>query len=146
MVDPDKRLEELTHKLRRSNYRLTPQRMAVIKFLVNTEEHPSVVDIYEVVSSEFPMTSLGTIYKTITMLKDMGEILELGFSHDSSRYDARMPDPHPHLICIQCKRIIHPDANVQAFDPKNMSQSTGYQVENYRLDFYGICPQCQEQD
>ncbi len=48
------------------------------------------------------MTSLATVHKTVALLKEMGEILELGFSNDSNRYDANKPFSHPHLACVKC--------------------------------------------
>ena len=140
------RLEELVARLREQGHRLTPQRMAVLKTLVTNEEHLSVEQIYERVRADFPMTSLATIYKTVAVLKEMGEVLELGFSNDSSRYDGSKPYPHPHLICIKCKNIVDIDiATLDALSLK-IAQKTGYRIVNHRLDFYGICPQCQEKE
>jgi len=145
MTETKTRLEELTQKLRQRNYRLTPQRMAVLKVLVLSDGHPSVEHIYNQVKEDFPMTSLGTVYKTVSMLKEMGEILELGFSEDSNRYDGNKPYPHPHLICIHCKVIIDPDINTLGVLPQVVAEKTGYKIVNHRLDFYGVCPACQEQ-
>lgn len=144
MADPNSRLEELTQKLRQRGYRLTPQRMAVLKILANSDGHPSVEQIYDQVKVDFPMTSLGTVYKTITMLKDIGEILELGFSSEGNRYDGNRPYPHPHLICVRCKKIIDPEIDTLGILPQQVAERTGYRIVNHRLDFYGVCPQCQE--
>jgi Fur family peroxide stress response transcriptional regulator len=146
MADPEARLDELIAKLKEQGHRLTPQRMAVLKILVASEGHPSVEQIYERVKVDFPMTSLATIYKTVTLLKEMGEVLELGFSDDSNHYDGKKPYPHPHLICTQCKRIT--DLQVAALNelPHEVARNTGYQLVSHRLDFFGICPQCQEKE
>ncbi len=109
MVESQTRLEELIAKLRERGYRLTPQRMAVLKILADSKEHPSAEQIYEQVQVDFPMTSLATVYKTVAVLKEMGEILELSFSDDSSHYDGGRSHPHPHLICIKCKSITDVD-------------------------------------
>ena len=89
------------------------------------------------------MTSLATAYKTVTLLKEIGEVLELGFGNDSSRYDGNKPYPHPHLICTKCKRIFDPDVSGLSDLPLQVAQMTGFQITGHRLDFYGICPQCQ---
>jgi Fur family peroxide stress response transcriptional regulator len=143
MADPEARLDELTTRLRERGHRLTPQRMAVLKILAASEEHPSVEQMYERVKVDFPMTSLATIYKTVTLLKEMGEVLELGFSNDGNRYDGRKPYPHPHLICTQCRNIV--DLRVATLRElhEEVAQSTGYQIVSHRLDFFGLCPQCQ---
>jgi Fur family peroxide stress response transcriptional regulator len=123
---------------------LTPQRMAVLRILATSDGHPSVEQIYDRVRQDFPMTSLGTIYKTVTLLKEMGEVLELGFSDDSNRYDGNKPYPHPHLICVECRRIIDPDIPGLGMIPEQVGEKTGYQILTHRLDFYGVCPECQE--
>ena len=143
MVEPQARLDELTTRLREGGNRLTPQRMAVLKILAASEGHPSVEQIYERVKVDFPMTSLATIYKTVTLLKEMGEVLELGFSHDSNRYDGHKPYPHPHLICTKCKNIVDPEVATLSGLPQEVADVSGYQIVSHRLDFFGICPQCQ---
>ena len=143
MVNPQARLDEMITRLKERGHRLTPQRMAVLKILAADERHPSVEQIYERVEVDFPMTSLATVYKTVTLLKEMGEVLELGFSDGSNRYDGNKPYPHPHLICTQCKNIVDPQVVTLSDLPQKVAQSTGYRIVSQRLDFFGICPQCQ---
>ncbi len=146
MVDPQVRLDELVIRLRERGYRLTPQRMAVLKVLATSQEHPSVERIYERVKVDFPMTSLATIYKTVTLLKEMGEVWELGFSDDSNRYDGNKPYPHPHLICTRCKSIVDLEVATLSELSQEVARSTGYRILGHRLDFLGICPQCQDKE
>ena len=143
MVEPQARLDEMITSLKEQGHRLTPQRMAVLKILAASEGHPSVEQIYERVKVDFPMTSLATIYKTVTLLKEMGEVLELGFSHDSNRYDGYKPYPHPHLICTKCKNIVDPEVATLSGLRQEVADVSGYQIVSHRLDFFGICPQCQ---
>lgn len=143
MADPDVRLQELTRKLREHGHRVTPQRMAVLRILAVSDGHPSAQQIYDRVRTDFPMTSLATIYKTLNLLKSMGEVLELGFSDDGNRFDGNKPYPHPHLVCIKCKNIIDPDMPTLEMLPQELAESTGFQIVSHRLDFYGICPRCQ---
>jgi Fur family peroxide stress response transcriptional regulator len=129
-------------KLRGKNFRLTPQRLAVLKILAVNQTHPTVAQVYNEVRKEFPTTSLATVYKTITLQKELNEVLELGFPDGSNRYDGRKPFPHPHMICTQCKKIVDPELNSLSELNKEMSRKTGYQVLYHRLDFFGLCPEC----
>jgi Fur family peroxide stress response transcriptional regulator len=146
MPDPQTRSVTLISKLKERGYRLTPQRIAVLKILAASTGHPSVEQIYEGVKADFPTTSLATVYKTVTLLKEMGEVLELGFSNDRNRYDGNKPYPHPHLICIQCKDIIDQEMATLSELPQQVAQVTGFKIVSHRLDFYGICPRCQEKE
>ena len=105
MPDPDLRLQEFVGKIRQRGGRLTPQRVAVLKVLAESKGHPSVEQIYARIKADFPTTSLATVYKTVSLLKEMDEVLELGFADDSNRYDGNRPYPHPHLICTRCGDI-----------------------------------------
>jgi Fur family peroxide stress response transcriptional regulator len=117
--------------------------MAVLKVLATSEEHPSVEQIYEQVKADFPMTSIATIYKTVTLLKEMGEVLELGFSNEGNRYDGNRPYPHPHLVCVKCKRVVDLEIATLSELPQKVARRTDYRIVNHRLDFFGICPRCQ---
>jgi len=144
MADPQKRLETMLAKLKEKEMRITPQRLAVLKILSESCEHPSVERIYEQVRGDFPTTSLATIYKTIILLKEIGEVLEIGFSDGSSRYDGNKPYPHPHLICTICKTIIDPDSDSLKDVTAELSRETGFRITSHRLDFFGICSGCQK--
>ena len=144
MVDTGARLNEMITQLKKRGCRMTPQRLAVVKILANSEEHLSAEKIHERVKPDFPFTSLATIYKTVTLLKKMGEVMELGFVDDSNRYDGTRPYPHPHLVCLKCKKITDPDIPVLSELPQELARKTGYRIMNHRLDFFGICPSCQK--
>jgi Fur family peroxide stress response transcriptional regulator len=146
VVDSNARLNEMISKLKEEGCRLTPQRLAVLKILATSDEHLGAEEIYERVKADFPFTSLATIYKTVTLLKKVGEVMELGFVDDSNRYDGTRPFPHPHLICTKCKKILDPEISTLSELSRELSQKTGYQIVNHRLDFFGICPQCQKKE
>jgi len=130
-------------KLRKREYRLTPQRVALLRLLTSSEQHPSAAQLYEQLRAQFPTTSLGTVYKTLSLLKDLDEVLELSFADDDNRYDGNKPYPHPHLICIRCRRIVDAEVNLAQDLIQEMAQRSGYQLVGHRLDFYGLCPDCQ---
>ncbi len=144
MTDSQKRLDQMLSALRAQKFRITPQRMSVLKILSKSDDHPSVDRIYEQVKVNFPTTSLATVYKTISALKQTNQVLELGFSGSGSRYDGNKPYPHPHLICIQCGEITDPAIDEISYFSNNMEKQTGYVLVHQRLDFFGICPACQK--
>jgi Fur family peroxide stress response transcriptional regulator len=143
MGDPDNRLETMVQRLREHDHRITPQRLAILRVLAVSEGHPSVEQIYARVKTDFPTTSLATVYKNLSLLKSLGEVLELGFSDDSNRYDGNKPYPHPHLVCTRCKKIIDPDLSMLQDLTQELVEETGFRILNHRMDFFGICPECQ---
>ena len=145
MADVKTRYNAMIENLRRHNFRLTPQRLAVAKILANSEGHPNVVMIHDQLRLRFPTMSLATVYRNVLLFKSLGEVLELGFTDGSNRYDGNKPHPHPHVICTQCKKIIDPD--LEAFDTltEEVARRTGFKIDTHRIDFFGICGDCRRQ-
>lgn len=144
MADPQARFEQMLEKLKERDFRITPQRLAVLRILARSNGHPSVEKVYEEVKADFPTTSLATVYKTITLLKELNEVQQLGFPEWSNRYDGNKPYPHPHMVCIRCREIIDPDLMGLKQLTREAVRKTGYQLTNFRLDFFGVCPKCQK--
>lgn len=144
--DPTERLRHMLEKLKKSGLRMTPQRLAIVHALASTQAHPSVEEIHAEVIRRFPTTSLATVYKTITLLKEMQEVLELGFPDMSNRYDGLKPYPHPHVICIRCKKIMDPELISVGDLAEEIARKTRFTIVSHRLDFFGLCPDCRQQD
>jgi Fur family transcriptional regulator, peroxide stress response regulator len=142
MADHKKRIEIIIRKLRDNCYKITPQRMAIVDILARSEGHPSVEDIHDQIKKDFPTMSLATVYRNIVLLKSFGEVLELGFPDGSNRYDGNKPDPHPHVICIRCKKIVDPDLDSLDEMTKEVAVETDFTILHHRLDFFGICSSC----
>lgn len=142
MPDPQKRFETIIQKLRENHYKITPQRLAIIDILSKGDGHPSVEDIYDQLKHDFPTMSLATVYRNIVLIKSLGEVLELGFPDGSNRYDGNKPYPHPHVICIKCKKILDPDLESLEDMKKEVANETNFKILNHRLDFFGICGNC----
>ena len=138
------RFQQMLDKLKSLDFRITPQRLAVLRILAASEDHPTAEQIFEKVKTEFPTTSLATIYKTIALLKGLNEVLELGFPDGSNRYDGNKPFPHPHVICTRCRKIMDPELMSLDELKDEISKKTGFRIQHHRLDFFGVCQECQK--
>lgn len=138
------RFKHMLDKLKSLDFRITPQRLAVLRILAASEDHPTAEQIFEKVRTEFPTTSLATIYKTIALLKGLNEVLELGFPDGSNRYDGAKPFPHPHVICIRCRKIMDPYIISLDELKDEIGKKTGFRIHYHRLDFFGLCGECQK--
>lgn len=137
------RVNQIVKTLKTTGHRVTPQRLAILRQLADSTGHPSVETVYAAVKPDFPTTSLATVYKTVSLLKELGEALEFGFAEGGNRYDVRLPEPHPHLVCLECRRIVDADVESLSHLTQSLSEATGFHIQSHRLDFYGICPDCQ---
>ena len=144
MPDPQVRFDEMIAALKAAEFRLTPQRVELVRLIAASEGHPSAGQLYTKIKSQFPTMSHATVYKTLALLKDMGQVLEIDL-RDDSHYDGNRPQPHPHLICIQCNKIIDGEAD---FDPsaiRKLEKASGYKILRSQVSFYGLCPDCKQE-
>jgi len=142
MDAPVRRLEDLVALLRARACRVTPQRLAILRVLASSTGHPSAEQIHSRLARRHPTMSLATVYKTIALLKQAGEVLELQFSDFGNRYDGRRPEPHPHVICTRCGAIVDADDPLLGDASDRVARETGYAIRSHRLDFFGLCPTC----
>lgn len=146
MTDPGVRFEQLITTLREQNYRLTPQRMELVRLIAASEDHPSVSRLYEQIKVQFPTMSLATVYKTLNLLKELGEVLEIHL-HDDSHYDGNRPYPHPHVICTKCQKIMDGESDISVRNlVHEIEHISGFRIERHQLDFYGLCPDCRKEN
>lgn len=143
MYDVDTRLTELADLLRASGYRLTPQRLAVVRALIVQEDHPSAETVYQRIQPSLPTTSLATVYNTLDALKEIGQVLEIRPGQGPSRWDVRRPGGHPHLLCTVCGRV-EDVPNAVLPEPPAGGVTRGWTGLDARLDFQGVCPACEE--
>ena len=111
--------------------------------LIASERHLSAEEIYEQVREDYPMIGLATVYKTIAMLKEMGEVVAINLHNEGARYDGSGQAPHPHFICTRCNRIFDIEDETLERLPGEVAAKTGHQISEYRLDFFGVCQNCQ---
>jgi len=139
--NPDVRFDELISVLKAKGYRMTPQRLELIRIIAASNGHPSAAQIYETIKHQFPTMSQATVYNTLALLKDMNQILEIDL-HGDSHYDGNRSEPHPHIICIECNQIVDGDFDLDVEMIKRLEETSGFQITRSQLAFYGLCPNC----
>lgn len=117
-------------------------REAILKVLKATNCHPTADWIYEEVRKEIPNISLGTIYRNLRLLQQSGEILEIDLSGTISRFDGN-PNNHYHFRCESCGRILDVDEPINIELDGRVAQKTGFKILYHRLEFRGLCQECQ---
>ena len=145
MPDPSLRFGELIAALKERDFRLTPQRVELVRLIASSEGHPSAGQLYSRVKRKFPTMSHATVYKTLAMLKDMGQVLEIDL-RDDSHYDGNRPEPHPHLICMNCGKIVDGEASLERGSIRTLEKDSGFKILRPQIALYGLCPDCRKAD
>lgn len=117
------------------------QREAIKDFMMTRKDHPTADVVYDNVRKEFPNISLGTVYRNLTLLSDMGELLRLRVGDGIDHFDATT-DPHYHFICQSCGKVIDLDLEHQGNIDQIAGENFGGVIEGHVAYFYGVCEDC----
>lgn len=117
------------------------QREAIKSFLCNTYEHPTADTVYLHVKKEFPNISLGTVYRNLNLLTDIGDAQKITMPDGCDRFDGHT-HPHNHFTCNCCGSVI--DIELQSSITDNDLQSVGFigHIESSSTMYFGKCQAC----
>ena len=141
MIDANLRFEELISALKEHDFRLTPQRIELVRLIASSEGHPSANEFYEEIKKKFPTMSHATVYKTLTLLKDINQVFEINLRGDS-HYDGNRPEPHPHLICTNCNKIMDAEMVIDQKVLRKLEEESGFVIVRPQVSLYGLCSDC----
>lgn len=125
------------------NIRMTRQRKVILEELKKMATHPSAEDVYEVVRRQLPRISLGTVYRNLEILSELGKIQKLELGGTLKRFDWNTKK-HYHIRCINCDRVDDAPMGFMEHVENALDGNTGYQITGHRLEFLGLCPDCLE--
>jgi Fur family transcriptional regulator, peroxide stress response regulator len=131
--------EAIRKSLEGSGLRCTPQRYAVMAFLLEHNSHPTAVEIFEAVNRADPRCSRATTYNILRDLVQAGLVREVAVEGRAARFDAKGMRHH-HFICDRCGNV----EDIQWYNvPKPASRSLGNRVlRECELIFRGLCAKC----
>lgn len=118
--------------------RNTHQRDAILAYLQSERAHRSASEVYEAVRKVIPNISLGTVYRNLGQLVELGKIITVETQDKFVYYDGYVK-PHTHFVCRGCKNIF--DFETEKNHPKEIT-GNGFKIENERTVFYGLCRAC----
>ena len=109
------------------------QRESILNSLNEKLDHPTAEMVYNCVKKEQPNISLGTVYRNLNQLVEQGVLRRIATPVSGDRFDIRT-DPHAHLLCTRCGKVLDLDRNVM--------RTTGFLVNDRQLLLSGICADC----
>lgn len=136
-------MERILSKYRGKGFKLTPQRIAILKFLDGNTNHPTAEDIYTEIKKKYPTVSFATVYNTVQALRDRGELLEITIDPQRKHFDPN-PSAHHHIMCTGCGKIgdVFTDYSKALDLPEEVTKE--FSVTGNHVDFYGVCSSCRK--
>lgn len=144
----ESRIERIKKQLHSSSYKLTPQREATVRVLLEHEEdHLSAEDVYLLVKEKSPEIGLATVYRTLELLTELKIVDKINFGDGVSRYDLRQEGAahfHHHLVCIECGTVDEIQEDLLEDVEEVVERRWNFKIKDHRLTFHGICYRCQD--
>ena len=126
--------------LLQSRYRLTKQRAAILRALEDGRHH-NAETILERVREHLPGVSLGTIYRTLDILRSIGLVQVFSHAGGAAKYEATL-EKHHHLVCTNCGEVVNVAVNEALPLAQALAQDHGFDGVDCALVVTGRCPRC----
>lgn len=137
--------KSITGSLKEHGIRLTRQRQVLLSLIDKTGLHLDAEQLYELAKQKDPKINRVTVYRTISMLKEVGLVDELDLMHWSGGqhyYETRLKQEHGHAICLRCGRVEEFFGEPLQKIRRQVESKFGFQVLISRTEVGGYCPQC----
>lgn len=117
------------------------QRDAIWQNLMHRCDHPTAETVYMDIKEDFPNISLGTVYRNLSLLSELGEIQKITTGAGPDRFDGN-PKPHCHFQCRACAQVL--DIRFDNQEELNTRAADNFPgiIEGNSIQFYGLCPDC----
>ena len=133
---------ETVKTLRGSGHKMTPQRMMILTSLRHAKGHLSAADIYERVKQEYPYVDISTVYRTLSVLKDLRLISETHMGTGDAAFEWVATERHHHLICRKCGDVAQLDHHYLERLGTQIAMDVGFQADIDHFAIYGLCAVC----
>jgi Fur family ferric uptake transcriptional regulator len=143
-------IQRITSKLKKSGYKLTPQRQAIVDTILGSVgKHLTVEEIFDIVKQKRPEIGLATVYRTIMLMHEENLVTRLDLKDGTARYELTREDEHHthhHLVCIKCSQVL--EFMDDLLDPieEEIGKKYNFKVLDHSLKFYGICNECAKEE
>ena len=137
-------VKRLTSTLKQHGYKLTRQRLSILKVISSSRSHLTPAEIYEKAAREDPNVGLVTVYRTLDILAKHGLICKIHTGGSSQSFLVRKPEiyHHHHLVCSDCGNVVDfTNCNLEELE-NELSKKTGFNIEGHLLELHGTCPDC----
>jgi len=133
---------ETVGALRRSGHKMTPQRMMIVTSLRHADGHLTAADIYERVKQDYPYVDISTVYRTLSVLKDMRLIAETDMGRGDALFEWVGSERHHHVICERCNAVRRLDHHYLEQLGAALEEKLGFRANIDHFAIFGLCAAC----
>lgn len=122
----------------------TIQRRTVYETLLDSDNHPTVDEIYRRTSLRTPGISPATVYRILEWLESVRLVTRIKHPGSASHYEVTTVS-HDHIYCLKCQRVVDVDAPPTPVRPPAEEDARGFDIVGHSLIFEGLCPDCRKE-
>ncbi len=137
------RMDRFRATLRSASIRVTPQRIEIFREVAGRLDHPDAEAVLRGVRARMPSVSLDTVYRTLTLFREVGLVAARRPRRDSVRFDGRL-DSHHHYVCTRCGKTWDLDAGAVRVRHEPDACGALGTVDEARVEVRGVCRACSE--
>ena len=125
-----------------STLKYSRQREAIRTYLMSTTSHPTAEMVYEAVRPMYPKISLGTVYRNLSLLVELGEAVKVTGVNGQDHFDGNVL-PHTHVVCLNCGNVF--DLDMPEYEDMDRQAAEHFKgsIIRHSLYFYGYCADCE---
>ena len=131
--------------LREAGHKMTPQRILILNSLRHASGHLTAADIFERVKAAYPYVDISTVYRTLTVLKDLRLISETHMGDGDAAFEWVGAERHHHLICRACNGVTLLDHRYLEHLGEHISENLGFRSDLDHFAIFGLCAACQRE-
>ena len=137
MSEAARKEQQYEARLREAGVRITPPRRAILKILSETTDHPDAMELFRRAVILDASISLSTVYRTMKLLVDKGEIQRHAFAGGPARFEQAAGEHHDHLIDIDTGDVIEFHSDKIEELQEEIARALGYDIVHHRFELYG---------
>lgn len=122
-------------------YKRSRQRERILHLLRGTDIHPTAVWIYDQLKQEFQDLSMGTVYRNLNVLVELGLVAKIACGSTFDRFDGNV-EPHYHFFCEKCGSVLDLPLEVDESLNRKVEELTNFMVRGHTMEFLGLCDKC----
>ncbi len=135
---------EINRQLRKSGYRVTPQRQLILDAVCELGRHVSPEAVYELVRRKTPSLSRATVYRTLHFLTEQRILAMVQMVDGRTAYEIAGSEPHHNLVCRSCDSFLELPHSVLRSFRRAMETQYDFEIDVSHVSFFGHCTDCRD--
>jgi len=127
-----------------SGQRVTSQRRLLLDLLRHSEGHLDADELYRLAKEREPRISLSTVYRALSLFKELGLVEERHFAEEHHHYEVKRKREHHHLVCLGCGKVVEFQSPLTKRIKEDVSRQSGFEILNASVSLEGYCERCRQ--